>query len=181
MIDDDMTFAYRPNMGEPTLHTLPPRNKKITELFEYWYELAHEYAHVGLSARQGNNRVTEPYKEFGRLYNAYTYDLKKIRDSGCVLGRMQLMEDFDLSLQLLRAGHKNALIYRWCWNQAGSNADGGCSQYRTGEMQATCAHRLAKLHPGFVRVVEKKSKNWKDMEVRTDVVVSWKKAWESSQ
>jgi hypothetical protein len=180
MMDDDMTFAYRPTMASPKLVGLPPEDNRLVELFVYWRKLAGQYAHVGLSARQGNNRVDEEVKECCRMFNAYMYDMDRIKEADVVPGRLQVMEDFDLTLQLLRQGLPNAVIYKWCWNQKGSNAEGGCSQYRTNAMQTRAANLLAKLHPGFVRVVEKKSKNWQGMETRTDVVIYWKKAFEYS-
>jgi hypothetical protein len=180
MIDDDMTFAYRPDMAKASLKSLPPGDRGVTNLFVYWRSLMRSYVHVGLSARQGNNHVHEPYKECCRMFNTYMYDLPVVRHLGVRYGRLPVMEDFDLTLQLLRLGYPNAVIYRWCWNQPGSNAPGGCSQYRTCEMQADAAARLAELHPGFVRVVQKESANWDGMNRRMDVTVYWKKAYESS-
>jgi hypothetical protein len=181
MIDDDMTFAYRPDMASPKLVSLEPQSKMITELFEYWRLLLDKYAHVGLSARQGNNRETEDVAECRRMFNTYMYDLEQVRQAGVEAGRLPVMEDFDLTLQMLRKGLPNAMIYRWCWNQGGSNLPGGCSQYRTTAMQSQAAERLAELHPGFVKVVKKQTKNWQGMEERTDVVVYWSKAYASSQ
>lgn len=184
MLDDDMVFAYRPVMSSPKLLSVSAAGVGVSQLMTYWLGLMKQFAHVGLSARQGNNHVSEPYKTCCRMFNAYTYDLAVLepllRAGKVVPGRLPVMEDFDLTLQLLRAGHPNAVIYRWCWNQPGSNAAGGCSQYRTGEMQAQAATELARLHPGFVRVVEKESKNWDGMNKRMDVTVYWQKAYQSS-
>lgn len=180
MIDDDMTFAFRPNMQQAALKSLPPQSHGIVNLLMYWRGLMREYAHVGLSARQGNNRVEESVKECCRMFNTYMYDLERVRGLGVEVGRLPVMEDFDLTLQLLRKGCPNAVIYRWCWNQSGSNAPGGCSQYRTTAMQAEAASKLAELHPGFVKIVQKESKNWQGMHQRMDVTIYWKKAYESS-
>lgn len=139
-----------------------------------------QYAHVGLSARQGNNHESQPVAECRRMFNAYIYDLERVRAAGVTPGRLPVMEDFDLTLQLLRKGLPNAVIYRWCWNQPGSNAPGGCSQYRTAEMQASAAARLAELHPGLVRVVDKETANWQGMHKRKDVTIYWKKAYEQA-
>jgi hypothetical protein len=94
------------------------------------------------------------------------------------------MEDFDLTLQLLRLGKPNRVFFEYCWNQRDSGATGGCSKYRTPEMQSDAAHRLAEMHQGFVKLVTKKSKDtstsWKGMKERVDVIVSWRKALESA-
>ncbi len=181
MLDDDMKFAYRTDMKSPTLTSLLPESNGVMNMILYWYQLMSQYAHVGLSARQGNNRVEESVKECTRMFNAYTYDLKRVWDAKVIIGRLPVMEDFDLTLQLLRKGIPNAVIYRWCWNQSdGSNAPGGCSSYRTASMQQQAAEQLSKLHPGFVRVVEKESTNWDGMNKRMDATIYWKKAYESS-
>lgn len=191
MLDDDMTFAYRPSMYNPKL--LPVTPIITAQMFSFWEHLAKIYDHVGLSARQGNNRfITNPgesekeYTICTRMCNAYVYNIKQLhkltKQKQITIGRLPVMEDFDLTLQLLRLGYPNAVITRYCWNQGGSNLPGGCSTYRTAEVQKEAAHKLKELHPDFVRVVEKKSKSvWKGMEIRTDVVVSWKKAYDSSR
>jgi hypothetical protein len=122
------------------------------------------------------------------MMNAYAYHTGRLRslvDEGVIeLGRVPVMEDFDLTLQLLRAGFPNRVSYEFCWNQRGSGSEGGCSTYRTGEMQAAAARRLAELHPDFVKVVTKSSKsNWKqgDMQERVDVIVQWRKAFEAGR
>lgn len=177
MLDDDMVFFHRPNMKSPKLLKL----KHIDVLLAAWHSYMNEFAHVGLSARQGNNNEVKEIATCRRMFNAYMYDMKVINKVNPVLGRLPVMEDFDLTLQLLRAGYPNGMIYKWCWNQSGSNAEGGCSQYRTNKMQAAAARKLAELHPGFVKVVEKQSKNWQGMETRLDVRVQWAKAYKNSQ
>jgi hypothetical protein len=180
MIDDDMTFAWRPSMEAAKLTSLQPGASRLSELFLYWRRLGEQYAHVGLSARQGNNHCDHEILTCCRMFNTYLYDLEVVRPLPVEAGRLPVMEDFDLTLQLLRLGYPNAVIYRWCWNQYQSNAPGGCSQYRTAEVQREAAEQLAALHPGLVRVVKKESKNWNGMHQRMDVVVSWKKAFRSS-
>jgi len=68
------------------------------------------------------------------------------------------------------------VLNKWVTNQHGSNLAGGCSHYRTQEVQEESARKLAELHPGLVSVVKKAAKNWGWAE-RTDVTVGWKKAF----
>jgi hypothetical protein len=116
--------------------------------------------------------------------NMYAYDTQILRELKIELGRLPVMEDFDLTLQLLRRGRLNRVSHRYCWNQRGSGNVGGCSDYRTAEMQATAARRLAELHAPFVMLKAKKSKDtsesWKGMKERTDVNIQWREAYESS-
>lgn len=186
MLDDDMDFCWRPQMDSPELVTIKDRDrlKAMLDTIERW--LLDGFVHVGISARQGNNHEDQPYKDVARMMNAYAYSASWINEFAAagkiVLGRMEVMEDFDLTLQLLRLGFPNRVSYEYCWNQRGSGAEGGCSTYRTPEMQAAAAHKLAALHPGFVRVKEKNSPSQKGaMAKRVDVNVYWQKAFASSQ
>lgn len=181
MLDDDMRFCYRKHMHSPKIKLLKPRDPELIQMLIYWRETMEDYIHVGLSPRLGNNRITEELLECKRMYNAYMYDMEVLRILKPELGRIPVMEDFDLTLQLLRMGWPNALIYRWSWNQyTGSNYKGGCSSYRTKEMQREAAKQLAKLHPGLVKVVVKEQENWKGMDARMDVTVAWQKAYDQS-
>lgn len=181
-LDDDMDFCYRLDMASPKLVILRPDDQQMTKLFEWTYEeLKTGALHVGISARQGNNHVCEEVVEATRMNNAYAYDLKRLEKTGVRFDALPLMEDFYVTLGLLTRGYVNRVTYRWCWNQSGSNKAGGCSTYRTGEMQAKAAKLLQKAYPAFVTLVEKESKsNWSGMKTRTDVRIQWKKALNSS-
>ncbi len=88
------------------------------------------------------------------------------------LGRIEHREDMDYTLQLLRQGHENILLTDLCVDQK-YNAPGGASSERTMEASNADAELLAELHPGLVRVADKK---YKGSIPRKEVVVSWKKA-----
>lgn len=180
MLDDDMYFYRRVSMDKPTLVRLG--DKGIHVMLARIEELLKKYLMVGISARQGNNHVDEEFVTNARSMNAYAFDVPKIFEVGIKFGRVPVMEDFDITLQLLRNGYSNAVLYRYCWNQVGSNEVGGCSSYRTAEMQAAAAHRLKELHPDFVTVVQKKTKaTWQGMQTRTDVRIAWQKAAQEGQ
>jgi hypothetical protein len=183
MLDDDMDFCYRPDMSDTQLVTIKEakRLKQMIDLLERW--LKGGFVHVGLSARQGNNHIDSAWRDVGRMMNAFAYDTDALMDvtPPVKFGRVPVMEDFDLTLQLLRRGHPNRISYQYCWNQRGSGREGGCSEYRTAKMQRDAAHKLKELHPDFVTVTTKKSKvYWEGLEERTDVNVAWRKAFESS-
>jgi hypothetical protein len=178
MLDDDMDFCYRPDMSSPSLETIKEHNRfeMIFEILELW--LKSNFVHVGLGARQGSHTVTEPYRDVARMMNAYAYDTVALKEIGVELGRLPVMEDFDLTLQLLRKGYPNRVSYQYVWNQRGSGAEGGCSSYRTMEMQTEAANKLYELHPDYVTVVTKKAGSvWKEFEEREDVMIRWKDAY----
>ncbi len=182
MIDDDLRFSVRISKKDTKLK---PADKSELSLMLQAVEVNLDlYGHVAVSAREGNNRIPEHCTEIGRPLRFLAYDVNAIRETGCRFDRIELMEDFDMTLQLLRRGYENLILWHWAHDQiGGSGAKGGCSEYRDGAMQAKAAHRLAELHPGFVKVVEKQTKTaWKGMGgTRTDVVISWKKAYQASK
>jgi hypothetical protein len=116
--------------------------------------------------------------ENGRVNGALglnTALLKKLE----VKFRMRLMEDFDLILQVLTKGHRVLTYSKIVYEQVGSNTAGGCSIFRTKELQEEAAKELHKAFPEFVKLVEKKTKHSWQGQSRLDVVVQWKKAYES--
>lgn len=180
MLDDDLTFSYRlPGTGVK----LHKANEQVIEsMFADMEELLKGgYAHVGISAREGNNHVDAGVKTVGRMMRILGYNKATVFEEQCRLDRVETKQDFDMTLQLLRKGWPNAIIYSYAHNQPGSNNAGGCSIYRTPEVMARCSHELAALHPDFVTVVEKETKSSWGGGTRTDVRIAWKKAYESYQ
>ena len=89
------------------------------------------------------------------------------------LGRLQTREDFDYTLQLLRKGHQNAIAMDIVFNERGYGAKGGATDERSVQSSNEDAEKLAALHPGLVKVVDKPYVN---SMPRKEVIVSWKKA-----
>jgi len=181
MIDDDLSICHRPKIDKPDMPYIndnPYHMHRMVEMLTGWLD---DFVHVGLIARQANRKTGIPWQEPGRLMNAYAYDAKRIRqlyNHGIIkFDRVPVMEDFDLTLQLLKMGYPNRISCRYAWTQT-SNSDGGCSTYRTAEVQAAAARKMVKLHVPFVTIVEsKKAKTWRnDLTERVDVRVAWKKA-----
>jgi len=178
MLDDDLTFSMRKGKGIKLSRCEPEDLNGMFQLLRKWMK-EEEYMHVGISRQGGNNHVEENHIDVHRMNNAYAYDAKRFREAGVRFDRLLVMEDFDVTLSLLRMGYPNRVTYKYAWSQKASGAQGGCSSYRTREVQADAARKLSELHPGCVRVVEKTSKSgWEGMKTRKDVVISWKKAYE---
>ena len=178
-LDDDLVFATR-RADVPTKFR-PAMNIEIIKMFDAIEYALDSYAHVGVSHREGANRNTEPYIQVGRMMRILGYRTDVLRKENIVHNRIPDMEDFDVTLQLLRKGYPNLILNNWVHNQGGSNTEGGCSDYRTMETHARDCHILAeKLHPGFVKAVEKTTKTSWGGTTRTDVRMSWKKAYESA-
>lgn len=181
LFDDDLAFATR--RKDDYEKFAPASRADINKMLDRFDRLLNEYAHVGLMAREGGNRV--PVDERGkpvrvleatRMMRVLGYQTVKLLAEGARFDRLPTKQDFDMTLQLLRAGLPNAVITEFVHNQAGSNTAGGCSAYRTSAMMEKSAEKLRKLHPDYVKVVRKVTKtSWGGGE-RVDVQIAWKKA-----
>lgn len=187
LLDDDLRFNVR---------GLPSHNVKATDftlwvatpeqtleglnLLDQW--LDEGWTHVSMSAREGNNRIVKEFTEVGRAMRLLAYRVDDFHRYGARFDRIDCKQDLDVTLQLFRAGRPNRISWRYATGQAtGSGARGGCATYRDAAMLERCAYELADLHPGFVKVVEKDTKTSFGGGTRTDVIVQWRKAYESSQ
>lgn len=195
-LDDDLDFCYRadqylPQAANETQDQYDRRRRKLHAIDHAGLSvmftrlesaLRGGRAHIGISAREGNHTHPEPYEEAGRVTRALGYRRDTFLENGIRFDRLDSMNDFDATLQLLRLGYPNIVVFEYAQGQQGSNTPGGCMTYRDAAWQEREARTLAELHPGFVRVVEKPAKNWKGFEgTRWDVRVSWKKAYEAGK
>lgn len=175
MLDDDLVFAIRRKDNPTRFHN--PAEKDIENLFSEIEMLLDNHAHVGVATREGGNYDTEDHKFNTRMLRVLAYDTQVLKKEDIRFDRLAIMEDFDVTLQLLRKGYQNVIINHMVQNQNGSNLAGGCSQYRTKELQEEAAQELARKHFPYVSVVKKQTKTaWGGGE-RTDVKIYWKKAY----
>jgi hypothetical protein len=96
----------------------------------------------------------------------------------CELGRIETREDMDLTLQLLRKGYRNAVWHTTVNDQRKFDAPGGATNERTIESSNADAYKLARLHPGYVRVDDKP---YKKSVPRLEVVCQWQEALEDGR
>lgn len=182
MLDDDVRFLVRKSADVWNLRGTRPEEVDVGLHIVEQLMLKQGYDHIGISAREGNNRggVGAPplLHDAQRTLRALAFNTNAFLTMEH--GRVDVMEDFDIHLQLLRSGHKTGTIYYWAQGQKMTNAPGGCSIYRTHEVHEQSAHRLAELHPGFVRLRQKENKTDREgFGTRTEVTISWKKAAKS--
>ena len=182
MLDDDVQFLIR--RGPDTWRLRGTEGDEVFQMLLKVEQLLGEHAHVGISAREGNNRLGE-----GSALDVVAYNTRTLRALAYVTedflsvehGRVEVMEDFDVNLQLLRKGRPNANIGYWAQGQRMTNAPGGCSTYRSHEVHERSAIRLAELHSDFVRTRQKRNKTDADgFGTRTEVTIQWKRAFASS-
>lgn len=175
MVDDDLVFFHR-RTDDPT----KLRDITQAELYKAFTEMEMHLnkgiAHVGFAAREGANRNVEQFVDNTRIMRVLGYNARVLNKVGLRFDDMEVMEDFHVALTLLEHGYPNMILNDYAHNQAGSGAAGGCSHFRTPELHAENAEKLARLHPRYVKVVEKFTKGAWGGGIRKDVVVQWKKA-----
>ena len=183
-IDDLATFGWRDD-------NMKQYNEMGTEKWLALYlsmnNMLDEYMQVGVSARGGNNHVTEDFKEVGRAYTTYGLRTDWMEREGIRFDGMyqlnkdvKLYEDYWITLSMLTKGFKNAIIYKYFFNYTHNNT-GGNSTFRTLELQEQAALELQKHFPKFVKI-ETKEGAWgkMGMENRKEVRISWLRAYQSS-
>lgn len=192
MLDDDMAFYYRcaPEHryfdSEAGFWKIKPASAKkgvklgglvnatpemIAQGFEEWNQLLKQFAHAGLSSRLGNHYEERSVARTQRMVHALGYDVATWRKY-VKPNRINLKEDFDYNLQLLRAGYDNAVMYDMFVAPAAYGAEGGCTDERAAVGHDAAAYKLAELHPELVKVVKREY----DGIPRMEVLVKWKKA-----
>lgn len=178
MLDDDLGFFVRRDDDPTKLRIAEPKDYR--KAFKLMEKTLGAYAHAAFAVREGANRCVDSALYNVRCLRALGYNADILRKEGVRFDRLPVMEDFDVALQLLRKGYKSVTINTFLQDQSASNAAGGCSTYRSMEVQAQGAEGLAKLHPEFVTVVEKDAKGGGAWATRKDVRVAWKKAFDGS-
>lgn len=177
-LDDDLSFLTRngPDHEKP-LYLHESSAEDIKQMFDTLEDtLESGYAHCGISGREGNNRVVEDSKDVARSHRILAYDASVLEQHE--LRFRTLIEDMDMTLQLLRLGYSNRVFYRWAQGQVTSAWEGGLSDQRTAATLEEGAKDLEGLHPGFVKAVQKTTKTSWGGGTRWDVNVRWKKAYE---
>ena len=139
---------------------------------------------VGISTRLGNNRVHEDYDDINRVTRCYAMNTEVFEKVGATFAPFEpfVAEDFHMSFSFLNKGYPNRVLHTFAQEDIGSNADGGCSLYRTAEVQQRTTNWMILNHEEAT-IKPKSSKNWKNLEgkgvknVRVDMIISWKKAY----
>lgn len=182
MSDDDVMLYVRKSPDEFNLRYPEPEEVERL-LVQQIPRFLVDYAQVGVSAREGNNRpgagefpMLHECTRSMRFFAFRTDDYLSITPN-----RLSEMADFDTTLQLLRKGLKNAVLFYWAQGQPGTQMPGGCAVYRTHATHEAVAHKLKEYHPDFVNLVQKQNKGGGQFGTRTEVMIQWLKAYRSSQ
>lgn len=173
LMDDDLSFLWRRDPTDWRL-TVPPPDA-LERMFAEVEAALDRYAHVGISGREGNNRVRSHSEECTRYMRVLCYNTAMFPDR-TVVDRLDGMSDFDTCLQLLRAGLQSLVYFGWAQGQGHTQAPGGCAVYRTHDSHTAEVLALCELHPGLVVPVQKQNRGGGAFGIRDEVQVAWKQA-----
>lgn len=175
MMDDDLVFNVR---RPDSVKLAVAKPEDIENMVNKLEESLDSYAHAGISMRLNNNRIEEPFLEATRMVRILAYNRDVFLKEVNMERGLEIAEDFDYTLQLLRKGYKNIVYFHWAQNHKGTGTKGGCSTWRTVELHNENMKKLQALHPEFVRLEEKTYEKTKtSMATRIEAVMSWKKAF----
>ena len=122
MVDDDLSFAKRRKDNPDKFDSATSHD--VVVIFQKLEKLLDQYAHVSLRSRQGANQEHRPLVEITRAMTVLGFDVNVLRKHGIKFDRLRVMEDFDVVLQLLRLGYKNAVIGDYIFSGSPSNSSG---------------------------------------------------------
>ena len=185
MVDDDIRFLVRQDIDDWRLREATIED--VDQMLDWMGRTIRGTRGMSLlsvSPREGNNRpgVGTPEDLLvmqQRIHRVYMWDTEEFLALEHL--RVTVAEDFDLALQSLRRGRQIGMCYYWGHGQRTTQDTGGASDYRTLEVHNAAVERLAQLHPGIVRVVDKQTKGGGDLASRNESVISWQMAAEEGQ
>jgi hypothetical protein len=157
---------------------------EMLAMVEGTFDAYPDVGHIGLSSREGNNRlgIGAPHELVAwntRIMRVYAWDTELFLQ--LEHGRVQVQEDFDTALQGLSLGRQNVLLGYWASGQVGTSEPGGCSDYRTLELHNSAVLRMAELWPGIVKVREKQNKSGRELSSRLESTIMWKRAYRNAR
>lgn len=176
-MDDDLYFNVRKD-GKLGV----AESEDIDEMLEVIEQALDHYAHVGVSQRANNNREIKTYRENTRMTRVLAYNrpifIKEVELDRDII----TCQDFEHTLQLLRKGYKNLVLYKWAQNHPGTGTAGGCSIYRSPEVQREGALKLQRYHQQFIDLKEKHYRSAvESMQNRLEATIFWKKAFKEGE
>ena len=180
MLDDDLTISYRNDPSDYHLKVATP--EQVEACFYEMWRLMNEYAHVAVSGREGQNRLSpeDSAPVFNGRYMRMVGFNRNLFPEDLGMARVNGLSDFDINLQLLRAGRSSIILTRWAQGHKGTQTPGGISEQRNHETHEAEVDQMVEMHPGFVkkRFVENKTQG--EFGRRAEVTIFWKKAFQSS-
>ena len=179
-LDDDLTIGV---LKEPDKYNLRDAlHMDMVHILRRMDGLLDFYPHVGACARnEAHLNYDSPtgVRECTRAIRYHGFNVPWMMKLGININRVPTIEDYDFILQILEKGVANAIDCQVFVGDKGSNLPGGCADIRAESEDGKWARLLQKHHPDYVKLVTKETKMpGGKLWTRTDVRVSWKKAYQ---
>lgn len=175
ILDDDLVFSAREGKSLKTIRD----SSRLEKLWHDMEVLLEKYPLVGVHPRAMGQNAPPGYVENGRIICIQGINRRLIGDVH--VADHPILADVFLNCALLARGMPNAIITDFFQDHGPCQAPGGCSIYRTSEMQERAIDDLCRLYPGYIKKVYRKPKvaGWMVGEdgTRVEFTGQWKKLY----
>jgi hypothetical protein len=202
MMDDDLAFferclsqyrqwneergAYDMRKDAPAGTFLMKRlysyDKRLLSLFQELDAYAGKHKDlgmIGIAHRRHSDKKKDSWEVNARMMYCFGVNKELYKKEKIRFDAVGLREDFHVVLSMLEKGHSCHVFLELLLHNYGSfGAKGGCHDERSMAQSDEQCEVLKNLHSGFVKVMDRVYKGSID---RKEVVIAWKKAFESSK
>lgn len=175
ILDDDLVFSVR--TGDKLITVMSEDRATLNSLWLYMQNRLKDTALVGIHPRQMGHVAPLPYKDNGKIVCVQGINRRLIKEAFGKypqINQFPILSDVVLNATLLAHGIGNRIITLWCVDWGTCQAPGGCSLYRTAEMQAEACRWLESEFGPYIKAVEKEAKNGWLGGKRIDFRGQWK-------
>jgi hypothetical protein len=189
-MDDNITFSVRLE-GYKTPRVLNKNNFTDSEILEHqtnmfnwlWQSLdKKDIGIAGISFRPFNRIGMEDIERNKRFFAIWGLDCKKYysqKKNPVYMSNWPIKEDFATGIAIRKMGYDILITNKFAFDKtSGSNAKGGCSNYRNVDFMNSETKRMAEAFPDIIFIKTRNNKNWGgDFEGKEslDVIVHWSK------
>ena len=189
-MDDNITFSVRIE-GYKTPRVLNKNNFTDSEILEHqtnmfnwlWQALdKKDIGIAGISFRPFNRIRMEDIECNKRFFAIWGLDCKKYysqKKNPVYMSDWPIKEDFATGIAIRKMGYDILITNKFAFDKtSGSNAKGGCSNYRNVDFMNSETKRMAEAFPDIISIKTRNNKNWGgDFEGKEslDVIVHWSK------
>ena len=173
ILDDDLVFSRKMTDGKLVTVKDP---EELNELFDYMEQLLNVYPLVGVHPRQMGQNAPQPFVKNGRIICMQGINRRLV--GKVKVDQFPILADVVLNCTLLSRGKENAIITTFFQDHGPCQAQGGCSIYRTSEMQTQAVEYIAHRFGPHARVVARNTKDkWlaNEQGIRYDYTCQWKR------
>lgn len=178
-MDDDLR-SFSKKASHKTfakLHIMTPSELLVMDAMFFKWLKTDRYGHCGMGDRVQSSWASKPFQDNTQMARLMCYDRLAVSSVKARWDRTPLIQDKDITLQLLRCGVPNRVSLLHCYSESGmGKRKNGVALYRTGKLYDECVLNLAKLHPGLVTVKASTRDHW-SFKCTVQPRVAWSKAF----